>query len=189
MSISTPFLYSFLSIVFESQIGSLIRIVDFGGAVAVRREIYLLVYGDRFAWGKTFLATLDRPAERSFQNCSRSRSSDRRAVQLIFENKDAFEKDDVDVVELVRVRAIFGRGLPGKIHCQINFAILFKWKDQRLEHFIKPKCVMIEVTRPLKRRSFLLEESDVREIQPSVDIDQCNPMTARFQTASSRFAT
>ena len=78
--------------------------------------------------------------------------------EAILQEKNSLEQDDIDVAELVTVFAIIGRRLLGEIHSHVDLAILLQRKDERVEHLLEAKRVVVEMLGGILRI-----ESNVRQ--------------------------
>src|SRR5688572_23345365 len=97
------------------------------------------VGGDGFIGRKILLSAGERTLQCSFDAAIDPYLQVEMLDEYSFKDEDAFEEDDIDVIESISVRAKVSRGLVGEVHVEVDFAVLFQREDKPIEHFVQPE--------------------------------------------------
>jgi hypothetical protein len=152
-------------IIEPDQIGAVLRTVapemhPLGGKINAR------VSPDRIGGRKIFLRPPDGAPQSDFEKAFDPESRVEMFCKLVFEQKDAFEQDDVDVLVKIFVFSKFRGGFFRKISYEANRTIFSQGQDQALEHLFEPQRILIKILRRILRI-----ETYMRQIEPTVCVD------------------
>jgi hypothetical protein len=101
--------------VVQDEVSGVERPVD-REVITLCRKVDRFVCTNRIGLGKLFLSPGDRSFECNLEACVDPDPQIEKVRELSFEDEDSFKKDDVDVLELVFMRAELCRGFFGKVY-------------------------------------------------------------------------